>query len=394
MTYIAVVVLVGVAIALAAVVFHLFKSLEEARSRVLSTEREALKSEFAEIAARILGDKERNLASANERSVDSLFRQLQEKLSKYETEVEKAASENSKLGEHMKTQLAALQNFADKAQAFTAALIGGNKIQGNKGEDILAQILEQSGFRKGREYDTQTGAAGEGRPDASIYDALNSRIILIDAKMNIKDYIAAYNLPGDDAHKAEKERLFKAHAASIKRQIDSLASKNYAETVAPSREGYSNLPLVAMFCPFEAVLETALAYDPTLMHHAYERKIVLVTPLTLWGYLLLVSWGWKQRAVEKKFDEIQATGQEVVSALDSLLNDIENAGDMLAKANASFESLRRRATEEKGQMSVRRVARKLIEFGVVPAGKLKQLGKPSPGDKIHCGNAPAKSEGV
>jgi DNA recombination protein RmuC len=350
-------------------------ALNEAEARVLAAQRETLKNEFAALAAKLLDEKGQSLAAANEKSVGVLFRQLQERLLKYEAEVEKATGENTKLGEHMKTQLAALQNFADRAQAFTAALVGGNKIQGNKGEEILAGILEKSGFRKGREYDTQLGAAGEGRPDASIYDAMNSRIILVDAKMNIKDYISACGLPADDAHKAERERLFKAHAASVRRQIDSLASKNYAETVAPTREGYANLPLVAMFCPFEAILETALEYDPALVQYAYERKIVLVTPLTLWGYLWLVSWGWRQKAVEKRFDEIQAMGKEVVSALDSLVNDIETMGEMLGKAEAAYESLRKRAIGEKGQTSVRRVAKKLMDCGVVPSGKLKRLGR-------------------
>ena len=65
--------------------------------------------------------------------------------------------------------------------------------------------------------------------------------MLIDAKMNIKDYIYAYNLPDDEAHRAEKSRAIKAHVASIKRQIDNLAEKKYAATVAPTRPGYENL---------------------------------------------------------------------------------------------------------------------------------------------------------
>ena len=351
-------------------------ALNEARQRALDAQRETLRNEFGELAARLLNDKQRSLTDANAQSVDSLFKSFQEKLAKYEAEVEKAAGENVKLGEHMKAQLTKLQDFADKAQSFTAALIGGNKIQGNKGEEILANILERSGYVKGREYDTQLGTQGEGRPDVSIYDAINKRIILIDAKMNIKEYITAYNLPDDEQHRFEKERLFKAHAASVKRQIDNLASKNYADSVTPTREGYVNLPLVAMFCPFNAILEVALEHDPTLMQYAYERKIVLVTPLTLWGYLWLISWGWKQVSVEKKFEEIQTMGKDVVSALDALLNDLEVMGDMLRKSSEAYENLHKRATIDKGQMSVRRVARKLMECGVVPPGRLKQLDKP------------------
>lgn len=350
------------------------ESINSARQNALDAQRVSLRNEFGELAARLLNERQKNLSEANERSLEALFRQFQERIAKYEQEVEKAAGENSKLGEHMKTQLAQLQNFADRAQAFTAALVGGNKIQGDRGEEILASILERSGFQKGVQYEVQLGGQDEGRPDVSIYDALNKHVILVDAKMNIKDYIAACNLPDDETSKAERDRALRAHVAGIRRQIDGLAAKNYAETVVPKREGYTNLPLVAMFCPFNAVLEAALNQDPTLMQYAYERKIVLVTPLTLWGYLWLISWGWKQREVERKFDEIQALGRDVVSALDFLLNDLETMGDAIRKSAKAYDDLYKRATIDKGQMSVRRVARKLMDYGIVPSGKLKQLG--------------------
>ena len=77
--------------------------------------------------------------------------------------------------------------------------------------------------------------------------------------------------------------------------------------------------------------------------------------------------------MERRFDEIQKLGGDVVSALDALLDDIDTAGDRLRSAVESYENLRRRAVEEKGRMSVRRVARKLLEYGVAPAGKLKRL---------------------
>ena len=171
----------------------------------------------------------------------------------------------------------------------------------------------------------------------------------------------------------------RAHAASVRRQVDNLAAKDYANAVKP-RDGYANLPLVAMFCPFNAILEAALAVDPALVQYAYEKGIVLVTPLTLWGYLWLVSWGWKQHEVKRRYDEIQSLGRDVVGALDALLNDLATVGDSLEKARVAYESLNRRATGEKGQISVRRVARKLLDYGVMPKGKLKQLDAECPVD--------------
>jgi DNA recombination protein RmuC len=350
------------------------EELNLSKEKELSSQRDLLRSEFANLAADLLGNKQKELSKANVDSVSTLFTSLKEKLDKYEEEVEKSAKSNRDMGAELKTHVESLNKFATEARAFTSALIGGNKIQGNKGEDILASILEQSGMKRGLHFDMQQGARDEGRPDVTIYDIRNKHTILIDSKMNIKDYIAAYNLPDDAAHKDEKARALKAHVASIKRQVDSLSSKNYAEKITP-KEGYSNLPLVAMFCPFDTILEAALIAEPSLVQYAYEKNIVFVTPLTLWGYLWLVSWGWKQHEVERKYDEIQNLGSSVISAVDALLNDLKDMGDALSKAQTAFDNLEKRATIDKGQMSIRRAATNLLNYGVSAKGKLKQLGK-------------------
>lgn len=355
------------------------EELAAAKAAELSAQRESLRSEFAKLAADLLLDRQSALSKANEDSVRNLFSGLKERLDKYEQGVEAAARSNRDMGAEMKVHVDSLQKFATEARAFTSALVGGNKIQGNKGEEILASILGQSGLRAGVHYDVQTGLRDEGRPDVSIYDVRNSHVILVDSKMNIKDYIAAYNMPDDAAHREEKAKALKAHVASIKRQVDNLSSKDYANTVTP-KEGFVNLPLVAMFCPFDTILEAALSVDPALVQYAYEKNIVFVTPLTLWGYLWLVSWGWKQREVERRYDEIQALGRDVVTAVDSLLNDLETMGDALGKAQSAYENLHKRATVDKGQMSVKRVANNLLNYGVRPKGKLKQLGKPDGDD--------------
>ena len=349
------------------------EEIAQAKAQEISAQRDALKSEFAKLAAELLVNKQRDLTASNAESVRTLFSDLKLKLDKYESELQKSAVSNANMGTEMKTRIDSLQKFADEARAFTAALTGGNKIQGNKGEEILESLFAQSGLREGEQYEMQVGAnRDEGRPDACIYDVRNHHQILIDAKMNIKDYISACALPDDAAHRAERERHLKAHAASVRKQIDNLAEKDYANRITP-KEGYNNLPLVAMFCPFNAILEAALQQDPAIVQYAYGKKIVLITPLTLWGYLWLISWGWKQCEVERKYDEIQLLGRDVVTALDALLNDMDALDGALQKARMAYDSLSKRVTGEKGQASVRRVAKKLLDYGVIPKGKLKQL---------------------
>ena len=379
------IVLTVVALILAVVAMAIWAKYSQAMSRLVvqkeifaskeaeqAAMREALKSEFASLAMKLLDEKKTSLSKTNADSLQTLFNDLKAKLDKYETELKQSAEKNVDMGVQMKTHVESLRKFSEETKSFIDVLKGSNRIQGKLGEDILESILAKSELRKGEHYDTQFADMGAGaRPDAIIYDR-NHHAIIIDAKMNIADLVAAYNMPDDPAHRDEKERAMREHAKSVRLQIDNLARKDYAGKVTP-KEGYENLPLVAMFCPFNSILEAALAADPGLMQYAYEHNIVIVTPITLWGYLWLVSWGWKRYETERRYDDIQRLGGSVIKAVDALLGDLENMGAALGKAKEAYDSLYKRATEEKGQMSVKRAAQSLLNYGVAPKNAAKRL---------------------
>ena len=379
------IVLTVVALILAVVAMAIWAKYSQAMSRLVvqkeifaskeaeqAAMREALKSEFASLAMKLLDEKKTNLSKTNADSLQTLFNDLKAKLDKYEMELKQSAEKNVDMGVQMKTHVESLRKFSEETKSFIDVLKGSNRIQGKLGEDILESILAKSELRKGEHYDTQFADMGAGaRPDAIIYDR-NHHAIIIDAKMNIADLVAAYNMPDDPAHRDEKERAMREHAKSVRLQIDNLARKDYAGKVTP-KEGYENLPLVAMFCPFNSILEAALAADPGLMQYAYEHNIVIVTPITLWGYLWLVSWGWKRYETERRYDDIQRLGGSVIKAVDALLGDLENMGAALGKAKEAYDSLYKRATEEKGQMSVKRAAQSLLNYGVAPKNAAKRL---------------------
>ena len=354
------------------------EELEAVKREALAAQTRALEDRFSALAAKLLDEKQQALVGRNSERMGQLFGDLKEKLQKYEDEVVAARKATEVSAHSMANDVKMLNEFATKAQQFTAALIGGNKIQGNQGEQILARVLEQSGFQLGREYDLQVGTAGDGgRPDVCIYDARNKSVIYIDAKMNIKDYIEAYNLPDETVeNRRVKKAMLRKHVTSIRTQIDGLAARRYAESIVPPREGYANLPLVAMFCPFNAVLEAALSEDPTLMAYAFKKNIVLVTPTTLWGYLWLIASGWKRVETEKKYEEIQALGGVVVDKVNALLQEIENMGQALTNATAAYENLKKHAGDS-GQKSVKRAAQALLEYGVMPKREVRQVTKSS-----------------
>ena len=343
------------------------QSQQELYSRILQTARDS----FGAVAQQVLDDRGRRLDEIGANALHGIVDPLKERLSEYERKVEAAKASSDRFGQHMDEQLRHLSEFAAQARAYTNALVGGNKLQGLWGENILRRTLEASGLREPEHFETQKSQE-DGVPDVWVYDVRNRHVILIDAKTNIKDYLEAYNAADDNAR---REQALKAHARSVRRQIDNLAAKEYAGKCECLREGYTVLPLVGMFCPSDTVLEAALSADPGLLQYAYDRGVVLVTPLTLLGLLWLVSWGWQQKAVERQFDDIRDQGRKVVEAVDLLLGDVKGMASGLKSAQTAFESLSRRLCENgEGRTSIKRIAEKLVASGANPVNKtLKNL---------------------
>ena len=110
---------------------------------------------------------------------------------------------NKQIVELQKEQAAAKESFSNNvsqvieqtskiridAENLTAALKGDSKTQGDWGEMILEKTLEESGLRKGQDYELQKSFRDkDGKlliPDAIIY-LPGDRNIIIDSKVSLK----------------------------------------------------------------------------------------------------------------------------------------------------------------------------------------------------------------
>ena len=169
-----------------------------------------------------------------------------------------------------------------QAQQLANALTVSSKSTGDWGETILEKILEDSGLRKGHEYDLQvsiSGRKGESlRPDAVI-NLPESRQLVVDSKVSNKAW-TEYCAATDEAEKAAKLR---EHLASLRAHIKDLSAKGYTDSPE-----LSTVDFVLMFVPVEAALLTAFVKDPDLYADAYRARIVLVAPSTLMAVIKLV----------------------------------------------------------------------------------------------------------
>ena len=237
-------------------------------------------------------------AKFSSKEVGLLFAQLKDSLGEFRRAAEASQKENSGLGRELKVQLEEVgrkaASLGQQADEFVTALKGGNKIQGNWGEGILAKTLEDSGLVRGVNFREQEGTR-EDRPDVTVEDGLGHKI-LIDAKVNITDFTAAMNAE-NEGRTEEAAELMKRHAGSVREQVRKLAAKNYPKQLQGEEP-------VIMFMPSEATYTAAVRVDPELIAFANAQKVAIATPQMLLSFLMLFRLGIVHQQVEKNNLEI------------------------------------------------------------------------------------------
>ncbi|MBQ6137657.1 MAG: DNA recombination protein RmuC [Kiritimatiellae bacterium] len=359
----------GAAVAAAVLVYALMRSAlaaERASARAADRGVDALRSEFAALAAATLEGKAKALAESNAAQVKPLFDGIAQRFAELRQASEQAREANVRLGESLKVKLDEVglraQSLGRQADEFVAALRGGSKVQGNWGEGILAKVLEDAGLVRGEHFVEQTGARDAGLPDVTVFVGAHRRI-LIDAKVNITDFISAVNAAraGDEAASAA---FMKDHAKRVRAQIDGLAARRYPELMkrgdADPEAVYSGV--VIMFMPSEATYFAAVNADPTLIEHANSKRVVLATPQMLFGYLLLMKMGIDRVEVAKRQDEIAKLAKMVVDRVDGALAAIESVDRLLDQAHRKYQEALVKLGHAPGTQNIANPARELARL--------------------------------
>jgi DNA recombination protein RmuC len=188
------------------------------------------KTEFENLASKILEEKSQKFTEQNKQSLDGLLTPLKDRIKDFEEKVQKVydteAAERNMLKGEIKQLMGLNLQMQQDAQNLTKALRGDNKTQGNWGEFILESILEKSGLIKDREYKTQESITTEDgkrfQPDVVI-QLPDGKCLIIDSKVSLVAY-ERYVSADDDLIKAQ---ALKDHSLSFKNHIKGLSDKNY-----------------------------------------------------------------------------------------------------------------------------------------------------------------------
>ncbi|WP_255211166.1 DNA recombination protein RmuC, partial [Methylogaea oryzae] len=122
-----------------------------------------LVSQFENLAGKILEEKSQKFTEQNRAQLDSVLNPFREQIGDFRKKVDDMHLHDAKDRASLRQEIQGLkdqtQRINQEAANLARALKGDRKTQGNWGEMILERVLEQSGLRKGIEYDTQALSA-------------------------------------------------------------------------------------------------------------------------------------------------------------------------------------------------------------------------------------------
>ncbi|MGB5558535.1 MAG: DNA recombination protein RmuC, partial [Paracoccaceae bacterium] len=144
---------------------------------ILEQARERLTQEFQNLANKIFHDNSEKLEQRSKQTLETALSPLREQLHRFKRQVEHVYDKETRERLSLLHEVNVLKELnlqmSDDAINLTNALKGDNKAQGSWGEVILERVLEESGLRKGKEYETQlhlkTEEGGKRAPDVVVH---------------------------------------------------------------------------------------------------------------------------------------------------------------------------------------------------------------------------------
>lgn len=328
-------------------VTHLESRLAEQKGE-LEKLNERFKTEFENLATRILEEKSQKFTEQNKLSIDGILTPLRDRIKDFEEKVQKVydteAAERNVLKGEIKQLMSLNQVMHQDAQNLTKALKGDTKIQGNWGEFILESILEKSGLVKDREYHTQQSITTEEgkryQPDVVI-NLPDGKCLIVDSKVSLVAYERFVNAPDD----IQKAAALKEHGQSLKAHIKGLSDKNYHQLY-----GVKSLDFVLLFIPIEPAFAAAMQHDNQLFNDAFERNIVIVSPSTLLATLRTVANIWRQENQNKNAIEIANKAGDMYEKFVGFTDDLISLGAKMRDSQKVYEGAMNKLTEGTGNL--------------------------------------------
>jgi DNA recombination protein RmuC len=236
--------------------------------------------------------------------------------------------ETGGLKEQISALLLASTATQDEARKLSAALRRGAGVQGRWGEQTLRNVLDQAGLKQHYDFSEQTSTdteEGRRRPDVTIR-LPGGGVFVIDAKCSLNAFLEMQDATDD----ATREACGLRHVQSVRTHVQGLSAKAYWDQ-------FDNSPdFVAMFVPLDSAMAAALDRAPDLMTEAMDKRVVIVTPTTLFALCKAVVYGWRVEEQAANAQKVAELGRELYKRIAVMGGHAGSVGKALEAAVARY----------------------------------------------------------
>lgn len=340
--------------------------LDEQHQRVQEKEeffhqtRESMQAQFKVLAQDIFDEKGRTFKLDSKAGLGEILEPFRNQLQEFRHRIDDIHVTDLKDRTTMRHELEQLRTTSHQlnkeAVNLTRALKGENKLQGNWGEMVLERVLEQSGLRKGYEYETQVSLRNAEnqllRPDVVVHMP-EGRNIIIDSKVSL----TAYERYCSAEEASAQEQALKQHVHAVRQHINDLGSKDYADLY-----GGKSLDFVLLFMPLEPAFICAVQHAEDLLDLALNNRVIVVTPTTLLATMRTVENIWRYERQNQNARAIAARAGAVYDKLRGFVEDMEKIGIQISTLEQQYHSAMNKLTQGKGNLISQ--ASRFVELGV------------------------------
>ncbi|MDQ6972988.1 MAG: DNA recombination protein RmuC [Mariprofundaceae bacterium] len=303
---------------------------------LLDEARNKLGNEFKLLANQIFEEKGKAFSEQNRSGLDEILKPVREQLGEFRKRVDEVhltdAKDRASLKEHLGQLERLNRQMSEDALGLTQALKGESKAQGNWGEMILERILETSGLREGKEFAREQSFTGEDgrrlRPDVVIYMPGDKQVI-IDSKVSLTDYERVVSASDE----AVRKTALTAHLRSLKSHIQALSSKRYNHLPNVHSPDY-----VLMFVPIEGAYLMAIEADASIFESAFEQRVAVVTPSTLYATLKLIEQLWRYERQSENVVKLIDRAGKLHDKMASFVESFEEVGQRIKQAKDAYDT--------------------------------------------------------
>lgn len=311
----------------------------EEKQRLLMEAQETLKKEFAVAGAKVLEGAQRQFLERaqerfavseqrNEEKIKALLAPVGDRLKSYEDHVTTLEKQRVDAFGQLTGVIEALRTGQEEvrreAQRLGNSLTNAPKARGRWGERALQNVLEQCGLAEHTDFileHSRDSDEGRLRPDA-IVRIPGNRQLVIDAKVSLNAYQAAFEADDDAVRKAALDQ----HAKSMRGHVQTLGAKSYQSQFEDAPD------YVVMFVPGEHFVAAALEHDPELWDFAFRNRVLLATPTNLVAIARTVAQVWRQDGLAREAREIGRMGGELYDRLAIAAEHLKRVGSGLGSA--------------------------------------------------------------